>query len=672
MAFTWPVNAPVTQTFASNPSSIQPNGHTGIDFGVNVGTPVLATGPGIVVFEGWATQLSANNQWWIAPAYAGICVVIDHGNGLLSLYGHLSETYISVGDRVSQGQAFAASGNTGLSSGPHLHFELLGWPLQPYNGFYGRINPNLYVSGNWTGTINPAGNITPVPKAANERLAGGSNVNQRSAANTTAEITRVIAANTLEVFEGFVIGENFEGIDTWYKDVHGYCWAGGFTNSSRDGLPNLTPIVLRPDQRKCGPDNVNQRSEPNTSAPVVRVIAANTLEEFTGFVYGENFAGINVWYKDANGYAWAGGFTDSSTNGLPDVTPKVVAVNERIVGTSQVNQRKLPNTSSDIVRVIDAGTKEVFTHYTIGQKIEEIDLWYKDADGYVWAGGFTEQKTDGLERFDMPIVPEPEKPVDPVKPDEPVDIIGLSGIDISNHQKGIDLLNIEADFFIIKSSEGIGWTDPEFAVNVQKVRDTGMLVGFYHFARPVPDNTAKAEAESFLKIIKPYVQVGDLLVLDWEAENQQNTAWAEEWLDIVAKATNSNPLIYMNLSCANQYNWTSVKSKYKLWLAQYPTTAKQGYGPAIAEHGKVPGWSVAMWQYTSAGRLDNWAGDLDLNVFYGTPVDWDSLGVKDAVIDEPTDPVKPDEPTDPVKPPVDTEKAKLMALLEKAVDEYLK
>jgi hypothetical protein len=79
-----------------------------------------------------------------------------------------------------------------------------------------------------------------------------------------------------------------------------------------------------------------------------------------------------------------------------------------------------------------------------------------------------------------------------------------------------------------------------------------------------------------------------------------------------------------------------------------------------------------MWQYTSAGRLDNWAGDLDLNVFYGTPVDWDSLGVKDAVIDEPTDPVKPDEPTDPVKPPVDTEKAKLMALLEKAVDEYLK
>lgn len=675
MAFTWPVNAPVTQDFGQNPSSIQPNGHTGRDFGVQVGTPVLATGAGKIVFEGWATTLSSNNPWWLAPAYAGIVVVIEHYNGLISIYGHLSESFLNIGDTVTQGQKIGASGNTGLSTGPHLHFEIALWPLQPYNGFYGRVNPSNYVSGFWTGSVAPS----VQPTRPDQRLAGDANVNQRSQPNTTSEITRIIAANTLEEFTGYVRGESVAGIDIWYTDAHGFAWAGGFTDSSTNGLPDKTPVNLRPDQRKVGPDNVNQRSAPNTTANVTRVIAANSIEEFDGYVLGEEVAGINIWYTDATGYTWAGGFTDSSTNGMPDKTPKPTLPNERTVVGKDVNQRKLPNTSSEVVRVIAAGSKEIFTHYAIGQKVEDIDLWYKDADGYAWAGGFTEQKTDGLESF---IVPTPEKPVDPVTPVDPQPVIDtLDGIDISSHQAGIETANLDADFVIIKVSEGVGWTDPQFVNNITKARATNKLIGFYHFARPLAQsgNTAKAEADSFLKIVKKYLREGDVIALDWEAENQNNTSWAKEWLDLVAKETNSKPLIYMNQSAALLHDWSAVKPEYKLWLAQYPSSnINQGYGPMTATYGNVKDWDVAMWQYSSSGRLAGWNGNLDLNIFYGTVSDWKVLGVNS--VPAPVDPTPaPEDPTpvdpetpieDPIDPPVD-EKARLMSLLEEAVNKYL-
>jgi len=316
MSLIAPVNARVSQLFGANPNSIQPNGHTGKDYAVALNTPIKASADGTVVWADWATKLSASNKWWIAPAYAGICVVIDHGNGFLTLYAHLNSTPLNIGNRVSQGQQIGLSGSTGLSTGPHLHFEVLGWPLQPYNGFYGRLNPDKYLT-----TIAPAASL-----AANQRKVGADNVNMRSEPKSSAKILRVINGGTTETFTGWIDGETVKGINIWYKDAQGYAWSGGFTSQATTGLTNLNPkppvVTVNLAQRTAGTDNVNMRSQPNTTSPVVRVISGKSNEIFTGYVTGETVKGINIWYKDAKGYAWAGGFTSQSTTGLANVTPK--------------------------------------------------------------------------------------------------------------------------------------------------------------------------------------------------------------------------------------------------------------------------------------------------------------------------------------------------------------
>lgn len=94
--------------------------HAGIDFGVDYGTTIYAAERGTVIFAGW---------------YGGYgnAVIIDHGGSITTLYGHASELYVVEGQSVQRGQAIAAVGSTGLSTGPHLHFEVRrdGEPTDP-------------------------------------------------------------------------------------------------------------------------------------------------------------------------------------------------------------------------------------------------------------------------------------------------------------------------------------------------------------------------------------------------------------------------------------------------------------------------------------------------------------------------------------------------------------
>lgn len=96
--------------------------HNGIDIGLSIGSDVKAADGGVVVFSG-------------TKGGYGKCVIIDHGANLRTLYAHNSKLYVKKGDKVFKGQTIAASGNTGVSTGPHLHFEIQknGTPVNPRN-----------------------------------------------------------------------------------------------------------------------------------------------------------------------------------------------------------------------------------------------------------------------------------------------------------------------------------------------------------------------------------------------------------------------------------------------------------------------------------------------------------------------------------------------------------
>lgn len=107
---TWPMRGPVTKEFLAT-SHDATGFHPGIDIAATTGTPVRAAAAGTVTFAGWD------------PEY-GYLVVLEHGLGLETRYGHNSRLSVSLGDRVERGQLVAAVGSTGRSSAPHLHFEI--------------------------------------------------------------------------------------------------------------------------------------------------------------------------------------------------------------------------------------------------------------------------------------------------------------------------------------------------------------------------------------------------------------------------------------------------------------------------------------------------------------------------------------------------------------------
>lgn len=444
----------------------------------------------------------------------------------------------------------------------------------------------------------------------------------------------------------------------FYGRVDPYTFVKGFWG----GAPMT---ATAPNQRLNGPQITYQRDAAAITGKIVREIPASSLEVWEGYVHGQpvtlNGFTSDVWFKDKIGYAWCGAFESQSTEGLLDLTPRAqLAADQRLAGPDGVRQRSEPSTDAAIVRQIPGQSVEVFTGYVHGQPVTvgaiTTDIWYVDAKGYAWAGGFESQDTTGLR--DLTVITQPQPA--PVPPASVPSFPYLNGIDVAKYQEKDTLQLVPADFYWIKATEGGGdYTDEALASNVAEARLSGKPIGFYHYAHPfaTPENTAAEELRSFLKAIKPYLQPGDLIALDWEAENQHRTDWALEWLDGAAAATGASPLIYLNAGAINGGDWSKVEAKYKLWYAGYGANAAAvQYLPPV----KLPDvtWAagLAAWQYNSRTRLPNTTTDYDVNIFYGTTSDLIALGAKHALEDPKPNPpiceVPPavtDDPKDPVR-----------------------
>jgi murein DD-endopeptidase MepM/ murein hydrolase activator NlpD len=110
----WPVRGGVNSEFGNrlSPWTRVTEFHSGLDINARPRTPVRAPAGGTVTFAG------AQEQY-------GITITLDHGQDVRSIYGHLSQVAVKKGERVERGQVIAYTGNTGRSSGPHLHYEIL-------------------------------------------------------------------------------------------------------------------------------------------------------------------------------------------------------------------------------------------------------------------------------------------------------------------------------------------------------------------------------------------------------------------------------------------------------------------------------------------------------------------------------------------------------------------
>lgn len=119
-----PVSGTITSRFGAG-SRIRRSAHTGLDIANSTGTPIAAAASGTVTFSGYKGSY-------------GNMIVISHGNGVQTYYGHCSKLYVSAGAQVSQGQTIGTVGSTGNSTGPHLHLEVRinGVTYNPQNYVY--------------------------------------------------------------------------------------------------------------------------------------------------------------------------------------------------------------------------------------------------------------------------------------------------------------------------------------------------------------------------------------------------------------------------------------------------------------------------------------------------------------------------------------------------------
>lgn len=170
---TWPVPGHKTITSPFGPRKRPTKGastyHKGIDIGAPLGTPIIAASKGRVIASGPA---SGFGNW----------IKVDHGGGMVSIYGHMKTLYAKVGQQVSAGERIALVGNEGHSSGPHLHFQL------EING--SAVDPTPYFNRKTNGKNGTNGNTSENEKAVYKYLTGTAGLSPAAACGVMGNINQ--------------------------------------------------------------------------------------------------------------------------------------------------------------------------------------------------------------------------------------------------------------------------------------------------------------------------------------------------------------------------------------------------------------------------------------------------------------------------------------------------
>jgi lysozyme len=185
------------------------------------------------------------------------------------------------------------------------------------------------------------------------------------------------------------------------------------------------------------------------------------------------------------------------------------------------------------------------------------------------------------------------------------------GIDVSHYQGTVswpDVYQAGITFAFAKATDGLTWTDPQFATNWPAMKAAGLLRGAYHFFEPADDATA--QAEFFLQTVQP--AAGDLPpALDVEMPGSSSSAlWegVETWLQAVAAATGAPPFLYVDPVFADDNQIPASLAAYPLWIADYD----------VAQPSLPQGWDTwLIWQQSESGVVSGITGPVDLDLLNG-------------------------------------------------------
>ena len=203
--------------------------------------------------------------------------------------------------------------------------------------------------------------------------------------------------------------------------------------------------------------------------------------------------------------------------------------------------------------------------------------------------------------------------------------MGLRGIDIASYQASMDCSKVDADFIIIKTSQGKGYANPTWRQQAQQTLSSGKLLGLYHY---IDGSGAEGEVNHFISQCKEYAGKA-LICVDWESGSNRQYG-NDNYLISLVRALEARlgvgVVIYCGQSDMKRISRTLTNSNW--WIAQYAYNAGTGHASGYQDKPWNEGaYRCLIRQYTSDGHINGYnpnysAPGIDLNKFYGDRSTW--------------------------------------------------